>query len=284
MRAATINCVGVLQDSRRGDTRSVHQDFVERLVKHLSPDNLLIHLSIPGNSDEDLTPFSQTKRAAEAAITAASVRFVILRPGFVLAQSAYGGSALMRALALLPLTLSPAETAKPFATTDIDDIARSIAIVAHRWRAGDRLWHATWDVMQRHSSTVGQVITGLGEHLGGPKRRIAMPSWLLSLGARAGDLIAHLGWSPPIRTTALQEMRRGVAGNPDPWIAATGLEPATLPEILQRLASTIQERWFARLYLAKPLILATLAVFWGILRPHRADGCRRRRNCDPDRP
>jgi hypothetical protein len=57
-------------------------------------------------------------------------------------------------------------------------------------------------------------------------------------------------------------MRRGVAGDPQPWIAATGIEPASLGSMLQRLPSTVQEKWFARLYLAKPLVLASLAIFW----------------------
>jgi hypothetical protein len=47
-------------------------------------------------------------------------------------------------------------------------------------------------------------------------------------------------------------MRRGVAGDPQSWIAATGIEPASLGSMLQRLPSTVQEKWFARLYLAKP--------------------------------
>jgi hypothetical protein len=57
-------------------------------------------------------------------------------------------------------------------------------------------------------------------------------------------------------------MRRGVDGDPAAWMAATGVQPASLGEALARLPATVQEAWFARLYLAKPAIIAGLAAFW----------------------
>ncbi|MGC4024253.1 MAG: DoxX-like family protein [Mesorhizobium sp.] len=57
-------------------------------------------------------------------------------------------------------------------------------------------------------------------------------------------------------------MQRGVEGNPSEWTAATGIEPASLNEMLRKLPSTIQERWFARLYFLKPMIIGCLAAFW----------------------
>jgi uncharacterized protein YbjT (DUF2867 family) len=260
-----VNCVGVLQDGHRGDTDTVHRAFVGRLLTVLgSPHGraLLVHISIPGNSGDDRTSFSRTKREAEREIAAGSVPFVILRPGFVVARAAYGGSALMRALAMLPFDLPAREAGRPFMTTDVNDIARTIAFVATRWADGERRWNAVWDVMARERLTVGNVLDVFRRHLGGPRNWIRLPSWLLKLGARAGGMLAYLGWSAPIRGTALEEMRRSVAGDPEPWIAATGIEPAPLFATLQLLPATVQEKWFARLYLTKPLILASLALFW----------------------
>jgi len=57
-------------------------------------------------------------------------------------------------------------------------------------------------------------------------------------------------------------MRQGVAGNPDAWIAATGMEPVPLAGILARRTATVQEKWFARLYLVKALVIGSLALFW----------------------
>ena len=55
---------------------------------------------------------------------------------------------------------------------------------------------------------------------------------------------------------------RGVGGNPQAWIAASGIEPAPLRETLHGLGPRVQEKWFARLYLIKPLITGSLALFW----------------------
>src|SRR5215217_2270995 len=217
-----VNCLGVLQDSTRGRTDEVHRGFVARLIEAVGAQpkpTLLVHLSIPGREEEDVTPFSRTKRDAELLIAASSVPFVILRPGFVIAPAAYGGSALIRALAALPLRLPARVAARPFTTTDVGDINRTIAAVARRWQDGERHWRAVWDVMERHPSNVGGVVNAFRRRFGGPKPVVRLPAWLMQIGTWFGDLAAHLGWSPPIRSTALREMLRGVDGNPESWIA-----------------------------------------------------------------
>lgn len=71
-----------------------------------------------------------------------------------------------------------------------------------------------------------------------------------------------LDWKPPIRSTAIAEMRRGVAGHPQSWMAATGIVPRSAGETVAATPATVQEKWFARLYLLKALALATLVIFW----------------------
>jgi uncharacterized protein YbjT (DUF2867 family) len=257
-----VNCLGVLQDGPGSDTRVVHVAFIERLidaVRQAGRDIRLIHLSMPGRDADDHTPFSRTKREAERLIRASGVRHVILRPGFVIAPAAFGGSALMRALATLPVALGKREAGVPFAPVAIEDVAETVAtIVDDSSIAGDA---ATWELMQREPATTGDVVACFRDVLGGPKPLVTLPSWLLAVGARLGDIASRLGWSPPIRTTALAEMRRGVQGNPVAWIAATGLAPRTLVDLAARPA-TVQDKWFARLYLVKALIIVTLVIFW----------------------
>ncbi len=61
--------------------------------------------------------------------------------------------------------------------------------------------------------------------------RLRMPEFMLDLGARAGDLSSYLGWSPPMRTTAIAELRRGVDGDPQGWLDATGITPRSLDAV-----------------------------------------------------
>ena len=260
-----LNCIGVLQDGPRGSTAAVHQTFVTRLLRAIAVQTrptLLIQVSIPGREVDDATGFSRTKRSAEHAIAHAATPFVILRPGFVVAPSAYGGSALIRSLAVLPFELPATVAAAAFQPVAVEDIARTVAVVARRWQLGERTWAASWDLMVRQPATVGEVVAGFRRRLGGAPALLRIPTWMLGIGARLGDAAAWLGWLSPIRSTALQEMMRGVTGDPDPWIEATGIEPADLPAILGSLPGSVQERWFARLYLLKAGVIATLALFW----------------------
>lgn len=82
------------------------------------------------------------------------------------------------------------------------------------------------------------------DHLGGRRLTIQIPGWLLSAGALIGDMVAQFGWKPPLRSTAIYELRRGVAGDPLDWIRNTGIAPAPVDAVLARYSATIQEKWF----------------------------------------
>jgi len=261
-----VNCLGVLQDGPGSDVGAVHRDFVARLLQAIEASGRairLVQISIPGTSDGDRTAFSTTKREAERLIAASGVAYAILRPGFVIAPAAYGGSAMLRALAALPVQLPAAESATPFQPVDVEDIAETIAWLAGR-DAGDRTADAAvWDLMQPQPVTLGEVIEQFRSRFGTADiPRIALPAFMLDLGARLGDLASWLGWMPPMRTTAIAELRRGVSGDPRGWMAATGIVPKTLPHAAGARSATIQDKWFARLFLVKALVIASLVLFW----------------------
>src|SRR5262249_42528187 len=155
---------------------------------------LLVHISIPGDQADDRTAYSRSKREGERAIAASGVPYVILRPGFVVAPAAYGGSALMRALAALPFDLPNRESTAPFAAAAISDICETVARIAKRWRDGEKDWHKSWEVMEDNPGTVGDIVQALRIHHGGPRPILALPAWSLAPGAMAGDMVAWLGW------------------------------------------------------------------------------------------
>jgi uncharacterized protein YbjT (DUF2867 family) len=261
-----VNCLGVLQDGAGSDTRAVHRDFVARLLRAIDDSGRaarLIHISIPGTAEHDRTAFSTTKREAEALIAASGHAYAILRPGFVVAPSAYGGSALLRALASLPIDLPADESATPFQPVAVEDIAATIAWLADREAGEEAIKAVSWDLMQPQKISLGGVIDQFRFAFGTAKMpRVMPPFFMLDLGARCGDLVNRLGWVPPMRTTAIAELRRGVSGDPQPWVAATGIVPTTIAEMIGQRAATIQDKWFARLFLVKPLVIASLALFW----------------------
>ncbi|WP_441233089.1 SDR family oxidoreductase [Bradyrhizobium sp. 930_D9_N1_4] len=261
-----VNCLGVLQDGPGSDTNAVHRDFVARLLQAIGDSGRairLVHISIPGTAEADRTAFATTKREAERLIAASHIPHAILRPGFVVAPSAYGGSAMLRALAAFPLDLPAAVMATPFQPVAVEDISATIAWLAAREIDDASVKAVTWDLMQAEPVTMAGVIKQFRLAFGTSGwPRLALPSLILDLGAEIGDLANALGWMPPMRTTAIAELRRGVRGDPSAWIAATGIAPKTLTDTIGRHPATIQDKWFARLFLIKALIFASLVAFW----------------------
>jgi uncharacterized protein YbjT (DUF2867 family) len=261
-----VNCIGVLQDGPGSDVSAVHRDFVARLLRAIRDSGRairLVHISIPGAAGDDRTAFSVTKREAERLIAASGIAFAILRPGFVIAPAAYGGSAVLRALAALPIDLPAAESATPFQPVDVGDIAATIVWLAGRDANDNSANAAVWDLMQKQPVTLGGVIEQFRCAFGtADTPRITLPGFMLDLGAKLGDLSSLFGWMPPMRTTAISELRRGVSGDPQAWIAATGIAPKTLTQMVRRGSATIQDKWFARLFLIKALVIASLVAFW----------------------
>ncbi|WP_371419784.1 SDR family oxidoreductase [Tardiphaga sp.] len=258
-----VNCLGVLQDGAGTDTTAVHRDFTAKLlaaIKATTQPVQLVHISIPGAAGSDDTAFSKTKRDAERLIADAGLGSTILRPGFVIAPAAYGGSALVRALAATPFADLPSDLAcRQFQPVAVDDVASTIAWLCEH--GNDT--HHVWDLMQSEPVTLGMVVDHyrifFGTHRG---MRIRLPGFLLDLAAKLGDAVALLRWTPPVRSTAIAELRRGVTGDPVPWIAATGIAPQTLAQMVNRRSATIQDKWFARLFLLKPMIFVSLVLFW----------------------
>lgn len=259
-----VNCLGVLQDGPGSDTTAVHRDFVARLLQAIRDSGRtirLVHISIPGTVDTDRTAFATTKREAERLIAASGISHAILRPGFVVAPAAYGGSAMLRALAALPVDLPASERAGSFQPVAVEDIAATIAWLAAQPPGEARA--VTWDLMQPEAISLGGVITAF-RHAYGTQDwpRFAAPSFLLNLGCRLGDIASWLGWMPPVRSTAMAELRRGVTGDPASWMAATGIVPRSIGQMVGIRAATIQDKWFARLFLVKSLVIASLVLFW----------------------
>lgn len=261
-----VNCLGVLQDGPGSDTNAVHRDFVARLLQAIAASGRtirLVHISIPGTAQADRTAFATTKREAERLIAASDIPHAILRPGFVVASSAYGGSAMLRALAAFPLDLPAEEMARPFQPVAVEDISATIAWLAACDIDDASVKAVSWDLMQSEPITMAGVIKQFRLAFGTTGwPHVAMPSFMLDLGAKIGDLANTLGWMPPMRSTAVAELRRGVSGDPSAWIAATGIAPKALADAIGRHPATIQDKWFARLFLIKALIVASLVAFW----------------------
>ncbi len=102
---AVINCAGALQDGLRDDLVAVQRDAMlalqQAVATHATPP-LIIQISAPENLASAGTAFMTTKLEADRALAASGLPYVILRPTVVVGRNAYGGTALLRAIASFP--------------------------------------------------------------------------------------------------------------------------------------------------------------------------------------
>jgi uncharacterized protein YbjT (DUF2867 family) len=258
--AAVVNCAGLLQEGAGQSLRGVHVDGVAALFAacERSGTRRVIHLSAIGVDREQPTAFSRTKLEGERALTARALDWVILRPSVVVGRAAYGGSALFRGLAALPV-LPVMPSTGPLQIVQLDDLVRTILFFLQP----DAPARVALDIAGPERMSFTDVVIAYRRWLGwGKPRLIHLPEGLAAAFFRLGDMAGRLGWRPPIRTTARHEIVRGALGDNSEWRRLTGIEPQRLEEALAANPASVQERWFAQLYLLKSLGLVVFASFW----------------------
>jgi uncharacterized protein YbjT (DUF2867 family) len=257
---AVLNCAGVLQDAAGDSTTAVHLQGASALFQACEHAGVrrVVHLSAVGVDRATPTAFSQTKLAGDQALTARDLDWVILRPSVVVGRAAYGGSALIRGLAALPILPVMPNTA-PLQVVHLDDLVDAIVFFLQPTAPSKCVLEVVGP--ERHSFE--DVIALFRRWMRWPPAtKLRLPEWLARSIYRLGDAVALLGWRPPVRSTAEREMRRGAIGDTAEFKRLTGISACALEDALAREPTSVQERWFARLYLLKPVIFAMFALFW----------------------
>jgi uncharacterized protein YbjT (DUF2867 family) len=258
---AVVNCAGVLQDSPRDSTAGVHAAGAAALFAACEQSGVrrLVQISAIGvDRDDTTTAFARSKRAGDDTLMARNLDWVILRPSVVVGRQAYGGSALFRGLAALPVLPRVTGTG-PLQVVQLDDLVRTVLFFLEPG-APTRI---ALEIAGPERLSLEDVLGAYRRWLGyGRPRFVAVPRWVEHVAFRLGDLIGLLGWRPPLRSTTRLEIARGAIGDPSQWMRLTGIEPRTLAAALAAEPASVQERWFARLYFVKPLMLAVLALYW----------------------
>ena len=257
---AVVNSAGTLQDSARDSTRAVHDAAPRALWRACEGAGVrrIIHFSAMGVDRGALTRFSETKREGDHGLEESGLDWVILRPSVVVGRPAYGGSALFRGLAALPI-LPRTPDAGPLEIVQLDDVAETVARLLHSGAAS----RVALELSGPEPLTFEEVVAAYRAWLGWrPARLVSVPGWTMAALYRLGDLVSRLGWRPPIRTTARREIVRGAVGDNREWTRLTGIVPQSLHAALAAEPASVQERWFARLYFLKPVALGTFILFW----------------------
>jgi uncharacterized protein YbjT (DUF2867 family) len=255
-----VNCAGALQDGAADSLSGVHERGLGLLIAACENAGVrsFIHFSAIGIDRETPTRFSRTKRAGEEALMRSRLDWIILRPSVVAGRAAYGGSALVRGLAALPV-LPVMPGTEPLQIVQLDDVADTVALCLKP----ETPVPIALDLAGPERLTLTEVVHCYRRWLGWPvAREVHVPLPLAAFLFRLGDFAGFLGWRPPMRSTARLEIARGAVGDPSEWTRVTGITPRSLAGSLAREPASVQERWFAALYFMKAALFTVLPLFW----------------------
>lgn len=169
--------------------------------------------------------------------------WIILRPSVVIGRAAYGASALMHGLAALPVIPVMPETG-PLQVVLLEDVVRTVEHSLDPAAPARKIIELVGP--QRYSFL--EIIALMRRwYRWPPAREVRLPQSASSAMYKLGDMISLLGWRPPVRSSAEQEIRRGADGSLEET-QRLGLHPKSLREFLASEPASVQERWFAGMY------------------------------------
>ena len=256
-----INAAGALQDGARDNVSAIHETAVMRLIAAMTEGKArLIQISAAGVALDAATEFFRSKARGDAMIMASSLNWVILRPTLVVSAQAYGGTALLRAAAVVPMVFAKVYPDAPIQTVWVEDLAKAVVQAAKGEIASSSIADITEAGVRDLAETTRMFRHWLGFADWRAAVRVPMP--ILQGVGLVADGLGWLGWRSPLRTTALLTLKDGIQGSAANWAALGGAPCRGLAQTLAAIPATVQERWFARLFLLMPLAVATLAVFW----------------------
>ena len=259
---AVINCAGALQDGPRDDLEAVHVAATRALAEACAMAGVrrFVMISAVG-VDRAASPFEKTKLEAEAILQASGLEWIVLRPGLVLAPAAYGGSALLRGLAVLPMAIPAARADQTVQVVSIDDVAEAV-VRSVRPETPSRF---KCDLVAAEATSLADVLTALRAWLGlAPAPVLSLPMPLAHATSLFADGLAWLGWRSPMRMASLRQLAAGVEGSAGEAESRLGLSFKPLGDMLAAWPAGVQERWYARLYFLKFMTLVILAAFWAV--------------------
>jgi uncharacterized protein YbjT (DUF2867 family) len=253
---AVINCAGALHSRNGQSLAAIHTAAPVALFRAAVAAGVRKVIQISAVSIGADTVYAESKREADNALMALQCDWVVLRPSIVYGAGAYGGTAMLRALAATPLAIPVIGKGDQVATPiHVDDLAATVALALET----PRLDRQVITPGGPETITLGGMCRLYRQWLGLPPAPfLHVPRPLIAAAARLGDVIG----SGPITTTSLAQLDYGNAVDSTAFATTTGLAPRTMAEGLAASPAQTGDLWQARLYLLRPAIRAALVLLW----------------------
>jgi uncharacterized protein YbjT (DUF2867 family) len=257
---AVINCAGILRETRTDTFQSVHVDAPIALFRACVACGVRRVIQISALGDPADGEFIASKHRCDDELAALDLDWLVLRPGLVYsAHGAFGGTALLRAMAVQPgLLVLPSvgmQRLQPLAAEDLAQLV--LAVLARPNVRGIVLQAVGPQVLTlRAYLCAWRAWFGLRE-----ARVVSLPLWLVDAIVGIGE---WWGRGPVCRVIA-NLLERNRVGDDDAVTrlqATLGVIPRTLQQALRerpmRWADLLEARW----YVLRPALLSILAFLW----------------------
>jgi len=259
---AVVNAAGALQSGRRDNVEAIHHIAIAALVTACETQGVerFVQISAVGAETTANTSFMRSKARGDSCVRSSSLNWFIVRPGLVVGANAYGGTALIRMISSIPIVQPIAFGNQRIQTVAAHDLTEVVVDALD----GHLPARAEFDLVEEESHSLLSITQQFRKWLGVSPARIHLriPDWLLYAVAKVADALGYLGWRSPLRTTTMRVLSGGVIGDPEAFQKISDRKLSSLSQTLGKMPSTLQERWFARLYFTMPATVAVLALFW----------------------
>jgi uncharacterized protein YbjT (DUF2867 family) len=251
---AVVNAAGVLQGCGMAAVQAAGPIAMFQAARMCGIDRL-VQISALGAADDAPTPFLRTKAVADnAELANRPPGWTEVRPSLVYGPG--GGSAeLFAALAALPIQVRiGGGMVRPI---QVGDLAAGIV----RLLETERPLSPILEAVGPEETTIDGFVEEFRRWLGlPPVPGIPIPAGLLALLGRVGGLFSPGLVSPD----TLRMLERGATADPEPFVTATGLKPASVREGLARTPATRADRMASFLYFLRAPLRWSLAFLWVI--------------------
>ena len=256
---AAVYVAGVLQPDVEAHAWAVHHQVPEVLFQACEKHKVrrVIYISAVG-VEETETVYARSKRAGEAALLSRDdLNGVVLRPPIVVGEGSFGGTSLLRALAVFPaVTPVIGDGSTPVDLIHRQDLAAGIVALL----APENTFCGVLEPAGSERCTLLKVIQRYRAWFGLTPRPVLRIPFRLAMGfAYLGDLFRF----HPLTSTALRQFQgRLIAADPVAFTVAAKVRPAGFRQILSARLCDSQDLWHARLFLLRPLVRLSLVALW----------------------
>lgn len=250
-----VNAVGILVESRGHRFAAIHVGAPVALFKACVAAGVkrVVQLSALGAASGN-TPYFRSKRAADQALMALPIDWIIVRPGLVYGDGGKS-AAMFRAIASFPLLVLPGYGQQPLQPLHIDDLAALLARTVEATSPAQRCI----DAVGPHAMSYRQMLTQYRQGLGFPPGpTIAIPRLVMAVVTRG---LSRLAPQSPLNADSWAMLQAGCVGDASiieaelgrPLIAFPGRQSTGQIAAQRAAALAVWRPWMSRL---------TLALIW----------------------